>query len=512
MDQKCEFLADFFPVYSIHDTMQSVQDLSDVLFRGEDIALDFQFVSEEDQQIIYALVITILSRLDKLFLAEVVVTILKELLMNANKANAKRIFFAQEGLEITNRSDYQRGIARFQDEIIRKWNEQEENFKASGYKVVLRAKLLNQSLAFIIENNAPLIPQEQERVTKRLESAKKYNDLAEAFMDISDTQESAGLGLVLIQLLLKNAGVGPERFKIESDGKVTRASLVIPDHIVPPEISSKLRERILTEVQGLPPLPHSLTRIIALCNNPDSDLNLIAREIEKNPALATDLIKLSNSAGFVSRNKVSTIIQAVKVVGLKNVRNMLYVSGVRKIIDGRYFKMEEVWKHSNRCSFIARQLASRNGLTKIMDIVAVGALLHDLGKFVLLAVDPSLFKRISAYQKDRDLQNSTVLEEISVGLSHPTLGAMLARKWEFPPDLVNIIEFHHRPFLAQGTDYQDIVNTVYMANMLSDAMDGKTSYYAVDQDIANRYELTDKAKFEEFVDKMDKLYEESDEE
>ncbi|EMO30334.1 HDOD domain protein [Leptospira interrogans serovar Bataviae str. HAI135] len=84
------------------------------------------------------------------------------------------------------------------------------------------------------------------------------------------------------------------------------------------------------EIEGLPPLPNTLTRIISLCNNPDSDLGIIASEIEKNPALSVDLLKLSNSAGFASRNKVNTIVQAVKVVGLEKRRNLLYVSGVRK--------------------------------------------------------------------------------------------------------------------------------------------------------------------------------------
>lgn len=303
-----------------------------------------------------------------------------------------------------------------------------------------------------------------------------------------------------------------DKFKIESDGKITRATLVIPKQIVPLEVTTKLKDRIFTEVEGLPPLPNTLTKIISLCNNADSDLGVIANEIERNPALGADLLKLSNSAGFASRNKVNTIVQAVKVVGLKNVRNLLYVSGVRKIMEGRYTKLQEVWNHSNLTSYLARQVSQRAGLVKLGDIAAAGALLHDLGKFVLLALDPNLFRKLSAFQKYRDLNNSTIFEEISIGISHPTLGGMLARKWDFPPDLVNMIEFHHRPFMAYGTIYADLVETVYLANMMSDYTERKVTYYAVDSNILRKFELDDKQKFEETCERLTKAYEIANEE
>lgn len=492
--------------------MLNPTELTETLVSGKDIELEYRFISDEDHQQIYLLLLQVLGNLDRLFLTEVVSTILKELLMNANKANAKRLFFLSEGLNINEASHYNKGMKRFLEDIIHKWDEQEKILKGSNLSVRLRAKIMNQNLIFLIENDSALLPQESERIKARLESASKFNDLSDAFLSMADSQESAGLGLVLIQLLLKNSGIGSDKFKIETDGKITRATLVIPKQIVPLDVATKLKDRILSEVDGLPPLPHTLTRIINLCNNPDSDLGVIANEIERNPAISADLLKLSNSAGFASRNKVNTIVQAVKVVGLKNVRNLLYVSGVRKIMEGRYSKLQEVWNHSNLASFFARQVSQRAGLGKLSDIAAVGALLHDLGKFILLSLDPTLFKRLASYQKNRDLSNSTILEEISTGISHPTLGAMLARKWDFPPDLVHMIEFHHRAFMATNTIYTDLVDSVYVANMMCDYLDKKTSYYAADSSILKKFQLDDKAKFEETCEKLAKAYEIANEE
>lgn len=492
--------------------MLNVPESAESLASGKEIDIEYRFLSDEDHQQIYLLLLQILGHLDRLFLTEVISTILKELLMNANKANAKRIFFLSEGLNINEPSQYQKGMKRFLEEIIHKWDEQESVLKGSNFSVKLRAKILNQNLIFLVENDAPLLPQEMDRIKARLESASKFNDLSEAFLTMADSQESAGLGLVLIQLLLKNSGIGMDKFKIETDGKLTRATLVVPKQIVPLEVTTKLKDRIFTEIEGIPPLPNTLTRIISLCNNADSDLGVIANEIEKNPALSADLLKLSNSAGFASRNKVNTIVQAVKVVGLKNVRNLLYVSGVRKIMEGRYTKLQEVWNHSNLTSYLARQVSQRAGFSKIADIAAAGALLHDLGKLVLLALDPALFRKLSAYQKHRDLSSSTIFEEISIGISHPTLGGMLAKKWDFPPDLVSMIEFHHRPFMVSKSIYADLVETVYLANMMTDFLERKVTYYAIDSSILRKFELDDKRKFEDTCEKLSKAYERSNEE
>lgn len=476
---------------------------------GEDVTIKYQFVSESITQEVYAMLIHILGEIDKLYLVEVVYTVIKEALMNATKANAKRQYFLSKNLDITNPTQYFQGMNGFREEIIMKWNDQEDNLIGSKYFIALRMRIKNKEMMILVENNAPLLPEEQERIQKRIDSAKIYNDLAEAFMDMGDTQESAGLGIILSQLLLKNSGIGQEKFKITSTAKETRVSLLIPENTVPLEISNKIKTKILNEMDGLPPLPQSLTKIINLCNNPDSDLNVIASEIEKNPALSADILKLSNSAGFMSRSRVNTILQAVKVVGLKNIRNLLYVTGVRKVMEGQYGKIQEVWDHSNRTSYYARYISNESGRLKIGDIVAVGGLLHDLGKLLLLSIEKNLFNKLIAYQKGKEMNNSTLLEEISLGISHASLGAQLAKKWDFPEDLITIIDYHHKPFVTPEP-YKEIVELVYIANMMSDVQDAKRGYFTIDPGILKKFTNIDSLEsFQAYLDRVEKGYQHS---
>ncbi|GBF51779.1 signal transduction protein [Leptospira ryugenii] len=482
------------------------QEIISQLESSKESRINYYFVTEEQNQEIYALLVHVMGYMDKLFLVEVVFTVLKELLMNANKANAKRDYFQRQSLDIQNPKDYAKGMAQFQENIIQKWNEQLEHLEGGNFYISLLMKVEGKNIHFAVENNAPITTEELARINKRIEVAKNYNDLSDAFADVSDSTESAGLGLVLIQLLLKNSGIGSERFRIHTNDKLTRATLTVPEITTPQEITTTLKTKILNEIDGLPPLPHSLTKIIQLCNNPDSDLNMIASEIEKNPALSADLLKLSNSAFFANRSQVGSIIQAVKVVGLKNLRNLLYVSGVRKIMEGQYGKVMDVWDHSNRCSYYARYLATEHTVTnKLADIIAVSALLHDIGKFLLLSVDRAFFKKIETFQRGTDSGNSTLLEEMAIGLSHPQLGALLAEKWEFPLDLRVAIEYHHKPFMAPS-ELRELVEIIYMANMMSDFQETKKGFYAIDKNLLAKFGLDNIEVFTNAVKKVETLY------
>ena len=484
--------------------MFDIDEIHYKLINGEEFSLEFSFVSDEINQDIYSLLQKVMSHLDNLYLLEVVYSIIKEVLTNAGKAIVKRDYFSRNNLNIEDPVQYRNGMHSFFQEVTEKWSEQEDFLKKSSYRVIFKGKLENQILTLTVQNNSTILPEEMRRIEARMEASKRVKDLSQAFLEMSDNQESAGLGLILVHLLLKNTGIGADKFSITSSSGVTKVSLSIPKEIVPVEVTNRFKVKIMSEIEEIPPLPESLNRLIRMCNNPDSNLNIIANEIEKNLSLSAGLLKLSNSSFFSNRNKVSTILAAVKVVGLKNVRNMLYVSGVMKIMDGRFDKLQKVWDHSNLCSYIARLLAMDHGKGKYSDLVAVGGVLHDIGKLVLLTIDKSLFSRMSNYA-NQERSNSTVLEEIAIGISHSTIGAMLSKKWGFPDDLVAVIEFHHRPFLAPP-QYKDVVEIIYLANMLSNAIENKGNFYSMDRNILKTFSLDSEEKLNKYLKKITTLY------
>lgn len=479
--------------------------LYDKLLAGEQIEIQHKFVSDEDLKDYYNLFFLALSYFDEIFLLEVSFTIIKEILVNAVKANAKRIHFRSLGLDIHSAEDYEKGMESFADEVTFKWLEQEEHLNNSEFFISSTCKFEVGNILFSVENNTTVLPEEQKRILKRIEAARGYNDLSDAFEDMSDTSESAGLGLILTQILLKNSGIGWEKFQIEFFDEKTRVSLRIPSDVVPiVPPASKFNLQALDEIEKLPTLPKTLHKILELCNKTETTISMLSQEIEKDPGLSADLLKLSNSSYYSGRTKVKSIQDAIKLVGIKNLKNMLYVTGVTKIMNSRYEKANEIWKHSAKCSFFARSIAQELNIQNILDVVSTAALLHDIGKLVLLSLDKSMTEKVE-FLKDKEKNNSVLLEEYILGISHAEIGGKLLQKWKFPEELIYVVLYHHRPFMAPS-GFVDLTSIVYLANMMIDIQDKKSSYSLIHFPILEQFGIHSEEELNEKISKFEKAY------
>ncbi|TFG65144.1 MAG: HDOD domain-containing protein, partial [Spirochaetales bacterium] len=96
------------------------------------------------------------------------------------------------------------------------------------------------------------------------------------------------------------------------------------------------------------------------------------------------------------------------------------------------------------------------------DDAYVGGILHDIGKIIFANIQPDLLERMAAFCKDKDI-DTNYFENITAGLNHAGIGALIAHKWNFPDSLVEAIKFHHEP-LSCNKEYRDVVFIVYLAN------------------------------------------------
>ena len=144
-------------------------------------------------------------------------------------------------------------------------------------------------------------PDEKLRVYERLEKARQYNDFSEIYEDLCDDTEGEGLGLLLTVLFLRNSGIGENSLKIESSNGITQTSLLIPAVLKPAAVITTIQTRIIEEVEDLPSFPENILELIRLCKQPDASMNDISDRIAVDPGLAASVLRLSNSAGFITR-------------------------------------------------------------------------------------------------------------------------------------------------------------------------------------------------------------------
>ncbi len=482
------------------------KEIEQKIKNGAPFDFRFKFASRDNVMFINTIMAKLLSKMDRIFLLNSIVTILREVVVNAQKANAKRIYFRIHDIDIKNAASYERGMANFKETVIGDFPSFEEKILQSDYYINLNFTFNKEDLNIVISNNSPILPTELQRVNHRITKAIEFSDFSEAYAETEDDTEGAGLGIVLTILFLKSMGIDPKTFTLTSNGNVTRTTLFIPKQLRSTMITTKFRDRIIEDVQGIPTFPENVIELQRLCNDPESSIELISGKIQLDPALSTDVIKLSNSAGFVPGKRIETVHEAVMTIGLKNVNSILTASNARKILNERYAKYEEIWEHCNKVAFYSRAVASTLRKRQVIDNSYLAGLLHDLGKIIILSTNKALVDQIADQVKERKIKTSTILEEISIGISHSSIGELVTKKWNFPEYLIEAIHHHHAP-LSAGPENRDIVFVTYLANMLIGIEERKYYYFYLEDEVLERFGITTEEKFNRFHKAVKHRYE-----
>ncbi|AEJ18188.1 HDOD domain-containing protein [Gracilinema caldarium] len=444
---------------------------------------------------------TFLKELGQAQLKDYLSYCLRELAVNAKKANTKRVYFMERGLDLNNPEDYKLGMTNFKQETMENIGHYLQLQKEKGLyiKVILHVK--SQIINLEVRNNVAITKTELIRIHDKLARSRQYNSLEEALTQVLDDSEGAGLGLVILVLMLKKIGLDEDCFDIVASDTETIARISIPLDQTRVENLSILSQAIVDQVTSLPQFPDNIVMIQKLINDPKSEMADIARQISMDPAMTADLLKIVNSAQFMLSKKVDSISEAVKMVGIRGIKNLLYSYGTQKILGDDTTDKRILWDHSYKTAFYAYNLAKNFRKDRnLLDDVYVGGILHDMGKIIFANVHPDLLNKIKAFCSEKGIPAST-FEDLSAGLNHAEIGALIAEKWNFPDNLVSAIRLHHDPNVAP-TEFKDLVETVYLANMLCEYEGGTITFDQIDKKPLTSFGITNENQLEALLDKF----------
>lgn len=474
--------------------LQHIQALIDA---DQPVSLVFQYADDEILLQINTLCVNFLARVDKLFLLESMVMIIREMIMNAQKANAKRIHFRKRNIDMADHESYLQGMETFKKQVLGIPGKLQKTLLDTEFTTTLTIRKNGKMLEMSVSNPAPITREEKERITFRIDKALANNNLMEVYDEILDQSEGAGFGITFILLTLKKIGIDPHTFTLASDGKNTVAKFTLPSDLKPNDITTGIKMKIILDLEGLPTFPETIFELQKMCTSPETSIEAISKKIMTDPALSSEVIKIANSAGFITVKNVTSIREAILIIGLKNLNELLIACKSRNILDKRFAKYEEIWEHSLKTAFYARRIAQSYYDERTAEMSYMSGLLHDIGKIVLMSIDMDLVTIIASEVQDRNMLSSTILEEISIGISHSEIGELIAIKWNFPPYMVETIRNHHAP-INTGIQYPKVINATYLANMLCGIETGIFTYACIYETIMEQFKFDSISRLEAF--------------
>jgi hypothetical protein len=178
------------------------------------------------------IILSIIQKLNREDLMELLYTSAKELIVNSTKAAIKRLIFEENGISITSSTGVGDIVMdRFKESLTdKKFPYFRKNMKEKKYKVSVKFIYDSQKIILKIINNFPLLLGEEMRIRQKFINAKKYDNIFEFYMDHGDHTEGAGMGITLVEILLLQSGFDRHYFTIYSKNNTgeTVAKVEIP--------------------------------------------------------------------------------------------------------------------------------------------------------------------------------------------------------------------------------------------------------------------------------------------
>jgi len=212
------------------------------------------------------------------------------------------------------------------------------------------------------------------------------------------------------------------------------------------DLRDDVRESVMSRIVSLKNF-ETIHRLQRIMGDPGSTMAELSRMITSDPILSAKILEIANSAYYGMRQKLNSISHAIMIIGMANLKAIVYHEGVLQALDERGFRedpaMKVLWQHVNYTSIFASYFQYLFGSLNMGNLFTLG-LLHDIGKFIMIRLAP-----LAANDADLPGGYSPLWtpeeEEERYGISHPLVGRLALEHWGLSDLLVGTVALHHAP-------------------------------------------------------------------
>jgi len=240
---------------------------------------------------------------------------------------------------------------------------------------------------------------------------------------------------------------------------------------------------LIEQSAAIPTMPQVVTRFIELSADPDYELDDLVEVLSSDPGITGELLRMTNSALFGLARKVTSLKQAVALLGMARVRTLVL---------GRYlvermqqgvelpsgYDRDYYWRRSLTQAVLASRLAEHLAPRHRQEAFIAG-LLADTGIVVLAQAMPDRYQSLLAEYTPLKGKCLFDMEVERLGVTHADVSALVLEKWKLPEVVVGAVRRHHESFTQTATEEDQIAHIVAASDAVSKLLCEKPDHTTV---------------------------------
>ncbi len=227
-------------------------------------------------------------------------------------------------------------------------------------------------------------------------------------------------------------------------------------------------KKLISKMGEFPSLPPIYLKVVNALNSRDASADAIAQAIAGDLAISAKVLQTVNSSFYGFDEKISNISQAVNILGIDCVKNLVLAIQVFNKM-GRTAEQkaitDQLWHHSMSVAVAARRIvAYETKDDKAAEEAYSAGLMHDIGKLVLLNAVPKQFAAARELSNEISIPLKEAEDQV-IGCNHAETGAYLLARWGMPANLTEAVALHHEPVNSFGKSFSALA-AVHVANAI----------------------------------------------
>jgi len=215
----------------------------------------------------------------------------------------------------------------------------------------------------------------------------------------------------------------------------------------------------------LPSLPPVLERLLATLDDPQSSASDVEEILHHDQSTTSRLLGVANSAYYGMRHDITSVARAVVILGLGEVRSICISTVMEALLSPASLSERrtatQVWLHSFAVQEAVRVIARRLDMPRL-DVALTAGLLHDVGWVVMMSYFEPQWQKL---RRALDQGATPEQAQAQAGMNHQEAGGLLARHWDLPAPLEEVITRHHQP--GPDLSHFSLVALVHLADALA---------------------------------------------